>query len=282
MAIRKSARLRELLSSGQTLVMPDAYDAFSARVIERAGFQAVQCSGASIAIAALLSSEFELTLEANVEATGRIVQAVDVPVMADGEDGYGDPEAVQETVRRFVGAGVAGINIEDQVPERATPCLLADAGLMVEKIAAAKEAAASAGNPHLLLNARTDALRAFPDRADGLREAVSRANQYLQAGGDLAFICYAESLPEIETLVREIRGPISIAAGMPYNLRELSIEDLRSLGVARVSLPMLAITATTQALKSAMAYAAEPGGLARVADEGLCCPLPETMAVARR
>lgn len=282
MSNAKSRKLRELLSAGPTLVVPDAYDALSARLIERAGYQAVQCSGASIAITSLLPSEFALTLDANVEATSRIVQAVEVPVMADGEDGYGDPEAVQEAVRRFVEVGVAGVNIEDQVPERATPCRIVDADLMVDKIVAAREAATSCGAPDLIVNARTDALRAFADRAEGLEEAIVRANRYLEAGGDLAFICYADRLEEVETLVRGIDGPISIAAGMPYNLRELPLEALQRLGVARVSLPMLAITATVQALQSVMGHAAETGGFSRIADEGLCCPLPEAMDVVRR
>ncbi len=139
--MKRSTRLRELLHSGQTLVMPDAYDAVSARIIERLGFQAVQCSGFSIALAACCRPEMSLGLEENLHVTGRIVQAVSVPVMADGEDGFGDASAVGETVRRYIGIGAAGVNIEDQVlGQPGGRKQVVDRQLMVEKIQAARRA----------------------------------------------------------------------------------------------------------------------------------------------
>jgi 2-methylisocitrate lyase-like PEP mutase family enzyme len=106
--------LRELLSAGDTLVMPDAYDPLSARIIERMGFRAVQCSGFSMA-ASFVSHEPAFGFERNLATTAAITQAVEVPVMADGEDGFGDASVVPATVRAYIEAGVAGINIEDQV-----------------------------------------------------------------------------------------------------------------------------------------------------------------------
>src|SRR5512136_849421 len=106
----KASELRQLLKSGGTLVMPDAYDPISARLIERLGFKAVQCSGYSFALAACCPSEAVFGFERNLALTKAIVEAVEVPVMADGEDGFGDPPVVAETVRAFVRAGVAGIN----------------------------------------------------------------------------------------------------------------------------------------------------------------------------
>lgn len=267
----KSGELRRLLNSSETLVMPDAYDAISARIIERAGFKAVQCSGGSIAMAACCRTEADLSVAENIEATRGIVDSVSVPVMADGEDGYGDAEAVRETVRRYVKAGVAGINIEDLVPCRTTECRIADTGLMLEKIAAARESATASGDPDLIINARTDALRAFPTRDEGLGEAIRRANMYLDAGADLAFICYTATLDEAETLANEVHGPISIAAGLPYNIRAFSIDDLRRLRVARVSLPMVAIMSSIRALMASISLLHEPDGLARIADESLYC-----------
>ncbi len=167
--MNKSSELRELLSAGETLVMPDAYDPISALIIERAGFKAVQCSGGSISIAVLLQAEADLSLEENLEATRRITCSVSVPVMADGEDGYGDPNTVADTVRKFIGAGVAGINIEDQILSRGRECSIVDADLMVEKIKSARRAAIAEENPDLIINARTDALRAYEHRTDGLR-----------------------------------------------------------------------------------------------------------------
>jgi len=265
----KSERLRELIRQGETLIMPDAYDALSARLIERLGFQAVQCSGFSIALAACCRQEALLGLEENLRVTRHIVEAVSVPVMADGEDGFGDASHVGQTVRRYMEAGAAGMNIEDQVlhlPGGAKQVI--DRQAMVDKIIAARSAADSAGDAAFFINARTDALVAAQDRAAGLSEAVERANRYLQAGGDLAFVVGVATLEETRTLVREIAGPVSIAAGMPYNLG-LSIADLRQCGVARVSLPTLAAFASLQAMTQVLSGVQAGEGFTTLAERGL-------------
>src|SRR6266571_3492262 len=102
--------LRALLKSERPLVMPDAYDALTARLIEDAGFKAVQCSGFSMALAAGCKSEEDLSFERNLQITREIVSSVNIPVMADGEDGFGPPEKVAATVKAFIAAGVSGIN----------------------------------------------------------------------------------------------------------------------------------------------------------------------------
>jgi 2-methylisocitrate lyase-like PEP mutase family enzyme len=246
MNMNRNERLRELLSAGQTLIMPDAYDAISARIISHQGFQAIQCSGRSISLSLCLQDEGMMTLEQNLEATRRIVSAVDAPVMADGEDGYGDPAQVEETIQRFLAVGVAGINIEDQVIGAEGGVKIVDRNLMIEKLQAAREAARSTGNTQLVINGRTDALRSIPDRSAGLREAINRANAYLNAGADLAFVTYIATLEEVETCIREIHGPVSIAAALPYNIQNFTIDDLCRCGVARVSLPTIAILSSIQ------------------------------------
>ena len=199
--------------------------------------------------------------------------------MADGEDGYGDPDTVADTVRRFIGAGVAGINIEDQILSRGRECNIVNADLMVEKIKSTRKAAVAEGNPDLIINARTDALRAYEHRADGLREAIRRANIYLDAGADLAFVCYAATLDEVKTLAKEICGPISIAAGMPYNIHAFSIDDLKQLGIARVSLPILAIFAAVRALTASVSLISEPDGFSRMVNDQLLCAPEELSAL---
>lgn len=273
--MKKSTVLRELLASKETLVMPDAYDPISARVIEQAGFQAVQCSGGSISIAGCLESETALTLEGNLDCTRRIAGAVQVPVMADGEDGYGDAVSTGTTVERFISAGAAGINIEDAVPTRSKQISLVDVSSMTAKIVSAREAANRAGDPDFIINARTDALRGFASREDGLQEAIMRANCYLEAGADLAFICYAATLDEVKALTGGIRGGVSIAAGLPYNIGAFTIADLAGCGVARVSIPMLAILASVKALMTSIASLKDPDGFARVADGGLCASMSD-------
>jgi 2-methylisocitrate lyase-like PEP mutase family enzyme len=267
----KSTQLREILASPGTLVMPDAYDPLSARIIESLGFKAVQCSGYSFSLAACCLSEAEIGIERNLALTKSIVEAIQVPVMADGEDGFGDPPVVAETVRSFVRAGVAGINLEDQILGQPGVAGVIERGLMVEKIQAAREAARQEGQPDLIVNGRTDALAVATDRNAGMREAIQRANLYLDAGADLAFVTRVVTIAETKTLVREIHGPISIAAGLMYNVREMSIADLVECGVKRVSLPVVAICAMIEAVRGVLTEVRDTRGFASVLGENRLC-----------
>jgi 2-methylisocitrate lyase-like PEP mutase family enzyme len=267
----KCTLLRNLLASPDTLVMPDAYDPLSARIIESLGFKAIQCSGYSFALAACCPTEAEFGFERNLALTKSIVAAVRAPVMADGEDGFGDPPVVAETVRSFIRAGVAGINLEDQVLGQAGAKRVVDRSLMIEKILAAREAARQEGQPELIINGRTDALAVASDRNAGLSESIQRANLYLAAGANLAFVTRVVTLEEVKTLVREIHGPISIAAGLPYNIHEMSIADLIECGVARVSLPMVAISTVIRAVSDTLVAVRDSQDFEAVRRENRLC-----------
>ena len=219
----KSVILKNLLNSGETLIMPDAYDPISAKLVENTGFKAIQCSGYSFSIAAGYKREVDVSFEENIEWTRRIVESVDVPVMADAEDGYGGPEDVINTVVRFMHIGVAGVNLEDQIPDGKSKVSVIDGDLMERKIIVARETAEVLDNPDFIINARTDALRSTVDRSAGLELAIDRANQYLEIGADLAFITYVETLDEVKTLTQEVDGPISIAAGLYYNIKNFPL-----------------------------------------------------------
>jgi len=271
----KSTLLRTLLASGPALLMPDAYDALSARIIERLGFKAIQCSGYSIALSGCCASEAELGFERNLAVTRDIVKAVSVPVMADGEDGFGFAPVVAETVAAFVWAGAAGINLEDQVLGVPNPKRIVDRNLMLDKIRAARESARRGGVPDFVINGRSDALVVATDRGAGLDEAIARANLYLDAGADLAFVTGVETLAEVKTLVRSIHGPVSIAAGVPYNIANLSVADLTACGVARVSLPTIAIQATIRALNRALRGIRDSQSFSEVREEDLLCSAEE-------
>ncbi|WP_414470188.1 isocitrate lyase/PEP mutase family protein [Methanobacterium sp. ACI-7] len=252
--MNKSSILKKLLNSGKTLIMPDAYDAISAKLIEKAGFKAVQCSGYSFSIAAGYKSEIDVTLDENIEWTRRIVKSVNVPVMADAEDGYGGPEEVIETVDRFIRAGVAGLNIEDQIMDGRKPLSIIDEDLMLQKIIITRETAEAEGNHDFIINGRTDALRSTENRDEGLEIAIHRANQYLEAGADLTFVTYVETLEEVKKITEEVKGPVSIAAGMPYNIQNFSINNLRECGVTRISLPTLLIFSSLQGIRSSLEH----------------------------
>jgi len=255
--MNQSQKLRELLASEKPLVMPDAYDPISARMIEKAGFKAVQCSGYSFSIVAGFPRELEVSLEENLEWTRLIVDSVDLPVMADAEDGYGNPESVIETVSRFMEIGVAGMNLEDQLIGKSGPLQIISDDLMGEKIMVARETAELEGNPDLVINGRTDALKSLDDREEALNLAIERSNNYLGDGADLVFIPHVETLEEVQTITREVNGPVSIAAGMPYNIKNFSIANLKLSGVARVSLPTLLILSSLGAIQGSLNYLKE-------------------------
>jgi 2-methylisocitrate lyase-like PEP mutase family enzyme len=172
--------------------------------------------------------------------------------MADGEDGYGGPEKVIDTIKKFIQTGVAGINLEDQILDRKTKVSVINEDLMTQKIMFARETAEVEGNPNFIINARTDALRSTEDRSEGLKIAISRANQYIESGADIAFITYVETMDEVKVISREVKGPISIAAGMPYNIENFSINDLKKQGIARISLPTLLILSSLSAIRKSL------------------------------
>lgn len=243
-AEEKGQKLRLALSQSSPLIMPDAFDVLSAKLIERAGFAAVQCSGFSMALAGTGLSEETFPREENLAITRRIVEAVSLPVMADGEDGYGDLPEVAETVKLFIEAGAAGINLEDQNlhgPSDLGPIVPPE--VMVEKIGAAKKVREAMGCPSFLINARTDALALSEDRQDGLLKAAGRAWDYLDAGADLAFIVGVATMEEAKWLIGEVEGPLSLTVGLPYNLESLPLEALCALKPARISLPLLPMMA---------------------------------------
>jgi len=273
--------LRSLLKTEQPLVMPDAYDALSARLIEMAGFKAVQCSGFSMALASHAIPEPMLGFERNIEITKAIVAAVSVPVMADGEDGFGPPERVFDVVRAFVEAGVSGINIEDQVVSEQAPKRLAEPNLMLDKLQAARSAAGNRESG-IVINARTDAVLLASDKTAGLREAIRRGNLYLEAGSDMVFVTGVNSIEEVKVLVREIRGPVSITAGQPQNVGAMSIRDLRECGVARVSLPTLLVLTAMHAVQQALAMVRDSEQFTNLIDQGLLCGMPDVLAVLKR
>ena len=250
--MNQSKQLKELIVSNKTLIMPDAYDPISARLIEKSGFKAVQCSGYSYSISAAKNSEIDISRTANVDITRNIVEAVKIPVMADAEDGYGDVKTVGETVQLFYEAGVSGLNMEDQILERGSDSVVSE-GLMVEKIRKSREVADSYDN-NFVINGRTDVLKTTKDRDAALSMAVERSNSYLDAGADITFVTYVETIDEVKFLKNNVNGPISIAAGMPYNIQNFTLDDLIELRVERVSFPTLLIYSSLKAQQESLLH----------------------------
>src|SRR5579871_1440309 len=245
-ANRQSRRLRQLLNAPEILVMPGAFDVQSARLFEAVGFPAIQGTSGGIAAVHGLYDEELLGVERTAAIYAEITGAVTVPVNADGEKGYGGPEAMAETASRFVLAGLAGMNIEDSAPHpHGAPMSLVTIAEQVEKLAAIAEAKRAFGS-EFFLNARVDVFGSVDDHRLGMDEVIRRGNAYADAGADCIFIFRPGDATTIATLVREIHAPVSVLAGETTPPPRM----LQDLGVARVSygaaFNRIAITAVRQ------------------------------------
>jgi 2-methylisocitrate lyase-like PEP mutase family enzyme len=235
----RAAYFRQL-HERRPLVLPNAWDAASARVIELAGAPAIASTSAGVSWTHGRGDGQKLRREEMIQAIRYIAETVAVPVTADIEGGYGSgsTQDVADTVQALVAIGVAGINLEDS-PGRDGQVLLEPAA-HAERIRAAREAARAAGGD-LVINARTDVylfhVGAPETRFDA---AVQRANLYRAAGADCLFVPGVIDADTIAALVRAIDGPLNIMAmpGAP------STSQLGQLGVARVSVgPVIALAA---------------------------------------
>ncbi|HJS42019.1 MAG TPA: isocitrate lyase/phosphoenolpyruvate mutase family protein, partial [Gemmatimonadales bacterium] len=187
--------LRRLHVEGPMLVLPNAWDAGSARIFVEAGFRALATTSAGIAFSLGFPDGERISRDEMLAAVSRITRRIDVPITADMEAGYGlTPNAVAETVRRVIDAGAVGMNLEDRMEGKP----LIDLPLAVERVRAARAAADAVGVP-LVLNARTDAFEA-PELqpAQRLVEAVRRGNAFRQAGADSVFVPFVSDRETIE------------------------------------------------------------------------------------
>ena len=225
-------RLRSLQRGPQILVIPNAWDATSARIFEDAGFPAVATSSAGIAYSLGYLDGQRISRSEMLAVVSRIAAVVRVPVSADMEAGYGaGPSDVAETVRQLLAAGAVGMNLEDAWLEGGE-VELAEIPSQQERIRAARETAQRAGIP-LVLNARTDVYwRGLGDPAGRFEAAVARMNAYLDAGADCAFVPGVRDAKLIAELAQGVRGPLNVLGGPGVP----SVTELQALGVARVSL----------------------------------------------
>ena len=255
----RTTELRRLVEDRALLVMPGAYDVITARLAEEAGFQAIQASGANIVACHYGVPDYSLVSAREMaEQTGRIARGVDVPVMGDGDTGFGNAVNAALTVRAFEDAGAAGINIEDQVfPKRCGHLegkSLVDFDEAVAKVIAAAD---SRRDPDFVINARTDALGVH-----GIDEAIRRGNAFLNAGATMVFIEGAHSIEVIEQAVRGIDGPVAInMVEGGRTPRGITFTMLEEIGVARVSLPSTAMQASIAGVRAAFDAVRRRGGI---------------------
>lgn len=256
---RKTTKLKSLILDHKLLVMPGAFDVISAKLVEAAGFSAIQASGANVVAAHYGVPDYSLVSAREMaDQTGRIAQAVDIPVMGDADTGFGNAVNAYLTVQEFERVGLAGLNIEDQVMPKRCGHLEGKALIDLEEgVAKIKAAAQARQDPDFVINARTDALGVY-----GMDEVVRRGNAYLDAGATMIFVEGVDAVSAIEEVVARIAGPVAI------NMVEggktptgLTFSALEKIGVARVSLPSTLMQSCIRAMTQVLERVKEVDGI---------------------
>jgi carboxyvinyl-carboxyphosphonate phosphorylmutase len=263
---QNAPRLAELLRAHEPILAPGAYDALTARLIEQAGFPAVYMTGFGTSASLLGRPDVGLlTMSQMVENARRIAQAVDVPVIADADAGYGNPLNVIRTVQEYELAGISAIHIEDQVMPKKCGHMenkqVIAAAEMTEKIRAAVEARTSSD---FLIIARTDA-RAV----EGLDSALRRARAYREAGADILFV----EAPQIEDEVAQVARAFPNVP-LLFNWAEggktppMPLERLKELGYRLIIFPISALLTAAKAVRGVLAEIKTEGTPRRIFSDG--------------
>jgi methylisocitrate lyase len=247
--MKNTTLLKKLILDDKILVMPGAYDAAAAKIIEQAGFKAVTLGGYPTSASLLGKPDVSLlTLTEMVTHTRNIASAVDIPVFTDGDTGYGNAINVARTVREFELTGAAGMFIEDQIfPKRCGHMEGKQVVPPVEMLSKIKAAVDVRHDQDFIIMARTDALAVH-----GVGEAIERANKYSEAGADLIFIEAPTSKKEMIKINLEVSAPtmaIQIEGGKTPMLTTRELEDI---GFNVVVYPTTGLYAAAWAIKCVM------------------------------
>ena len=244
---KMAAKLREKIANGDFMPMPCCFDALSAKMIEQAGFGVTFMSGFAASASRLGQPDLGLMSYAEVVDQARnITDAISIPVIADGDTGYGNAMNVRRTVEGFAKAGCAGVLIEDQLaPKRCghTPGKdVVGRDEAFDRIKAAVDAREEGTD--ILIMGRTDA-----NHTHGLEEAIHRGKRYQEIGADIIFIEAPKTVEEMETICREVPGchmANIVEGGLTPNL---AMEQLRDVGFQFAAYPLTLLAASMQAMK---------------------------------
>jgi 2-methylisocitrate lyase-like PEP mutase family enzyme len=244
--IEKTIQFRQLHRGPRALVLPNAWDVASARILEEAGFPAIATTSGGVAFSLGYPDGQRIPREEMIARIGRIVRAVKIPVSADVEAGYGStPEDAARTARELIDAGAVGMNLEDTTGRADQPLLGLDAA--VEKVRAVRAEAAHKRIP-LVVNARTDVNLLPGGNPDAdYQETVRRLLAFRDAGADCVFAPGLKDPQTIGRLVKAVECPLNILAGPGSP----SVPELEKLGVARVSVGSGLMRATLGLLRRA-------------------------------
>ena len=247
---RATTRLRALLARDGLAMAGGAHDALSARIVEQTGFPLCVVTGAGVSVCRGFPDVGLLGLEENVRNARYIAEAVDIPVIVDADNGYGNAINVRRTVREFEAAGVAGIHIEDQTWPKRCGHMFGKSVIpkdeMAQKIRAAREARR---DPDFVVIARCDALM-----VNGLEDTLERGEAYLEAGVDMLFFEMRESMEEIRAMAERFRGRIPLhfnnsPSGM---VPRLHISEIEALGFKTAAFYVHALMAACRTMREVL------------------------------
>lgn len=250
--VRQTTKLRELLATNDYLVAPCAYDALSARAIQAAGFKIAGTTGYGMHGAVLGQPDTGLlVLNETVSILSKMADAVDIPILADAEGGYGSAMNVIRTIKEYEKTGVGGLFIEDQKQPPNCPFIkapeLVSTDEMVGKIRAAVD---TRKDKDLVIIARTDA---------PFEEAIERANAYMEAGADMVKIL-PKTREELEALPSRVNGPIHLGLYANKGINDgMTAADCGKLGYKIITFPMSCLFANVAATMSILQYIQENG-----------------------
>jgi len=248
-----AAKYRELLKSGEFIVSPGVYDGYSIRLVEAAGFKTAATSGAAVSNAILGVPDIGVMgLSENVNHCRYLARSVSIPLTADVDTGYGNPVNVFHTVQMFEEAGVAGVNIEDQVsPKRCGHMPGKEVISQAEMVKKIEAACLARRDDDFVIVARTDAIA-----LEGVEGAVKRAKAYAQAGADMIFPDAVRNEDDIKRIVDGAGIPVSINMGFGIRSRPttplIPLPRLKAIGVRRISLPRMLSAAAIHGMQQAL------------------------------
>jgi 2,3-dimethylmalate lyase len=227
-AADKRKALRKLLSGPSIILAPGIYDAFGARVVEAVGFPAVYLTGNGVSASLIGRPDVGLlSMSEVVDHARRVASAVDIPLIADADTGYGNALNVIRTVEEFDAAGVAGIHLEDQVsPKRCGHMAGAREVISLEEMLGKLEAAVWArSDSDLAIIGRTDCYAAH-----GMDEAIRRARAFAQAGADLVFVHVPGTAEELRTLAGSVDAPLMLNMDESGRASQFTAGELEEMG----------------------------------------------------
>jgi len=256
-------RLRELLEGETLIVAPGVYDGISAALVGRVGFPAAYMTGAGVSASGFGLPDVGLvTLTEMARSARTLAGMLDVPLIADADTGYGSPINVVRTVREYESAGVAAIQLEDQMFPKRCGHLAGKEVIDAERFARVLEAALDArSDPDTVIIARTDARAPL-----GLDEAIGRARRYAEIGADVIFVEAPESVEEVERIAAEVRAPLLFNVVAGGRTPAIPSQRLAALGFRIAIHPLAALIAAANGAGEALSSLARTGEFAALSD----------------